>query len=64
MTNYHAKTYGWPTTRRYHRTMMNAFQQDQAQWWFPPERTNAEKVWLYVATAFAMLSVLFVLGSA
>jgi hypothetical protein len=43
---------------------MDAFQQDQAEWWFPPERSTAEKVWLYGSLIFFVLSIFFVLGAA
>ena len=36
--------YGYPTTRRFHRTMVDAFQQDQAEWWFPPKRSTMDTV--------------------
>jgi hypothetical protein len=55
--------YGYPTTRRFARSTMQAFQQDQGEWWFPPERTTGEKVWLYASIAFFLCSVLFVLGA-
>jgi len=55
--------YGYPTTRRFHRSTMDAFQQDQAEWWFPPERSTAEKVWLYGSLIFFVLSIFFALGA-
>lgn len=46
--------YGWPTTRRYPRTMNEAFPNDveNAKWWYPPERRNTiDKVVMFIGIA-------------
>lgn len=46
-------SYGWPTTRRFPRTINDAFQDsvENAQWWYPPERSASDMTlrWLSVA---------------
>jgi hypothetical protein len=50
---------GWPTTRRFPRTMNEAFPDDaaNAKWWYPPEQRWQDKlfmtlcVWLWIALA-------------
>jgi hypothetical protein len=50
---------GWPTTRRFPRTMNDAFPNDveNAKWWYPPEQRWQDKlfmtlcVWLWIALA-------------
>lgn len=61
------KTYGWPTARRYPRTLLEAFPNsvENAQWWFPPEKnrsfanialwTIAALMWIGLAYYFANL---------
>lgn len=42
--------YGWPTTRCYPRTTLEAFPDDSdtAQWFFPPEQRVRDKVFMAV----------------
>jgi hypothetical protein len=41
---------GWPTTRTYPRTLLEAFPDDiqNAQWWYPPEQRWQDKVFFYL----------------
>lgn len=57
-----SKHYGYPTTRSFARSTNEAFQQDQGSWWFPPEKTSAERLWLYAAIAFFVSSIFFALS--
>lgn len=39
------KTYGWPTTRCYPRTTLDAFKDgDYYEWWFPHEKSWQDQV--------------------
>jgi len=55
--------YGYPTTRRFARSTMQAFQQDQGEWWYPPERTLTSRVWDWAAVVFFFSSILYLLGA-
>lgn len=43
--------YGWPTTRCYPRTLLEAFPDDaeNAKWFFPPEQRTRDKAFFVVA---------------
>ena len=45
------ENYGWPTTRCYPRTMLEAFPDDaeNAKWFYPPEQRPRDKVFFVVA---------------
>lgn len=46
--------YGWPTTRCFPRTMLDAFPDDaeNAQWFYPPEQRWQDKVYFYLGVLF------------
>ena len=45
--------YGWPTTRRYPRTTLEAFPDDaeNAKWWYPPEQRTRDKAFFAISVA-------------
>lgn len=54
------KNYGWPTTRCYPRTLLEAFPDDveNSKWWYPPEQHWQDKLvfWIGIA-AWAVVCV-------
>ena len=54
--------YGYPTTRCHPRSTNEAFPQDQADWWFPPEKTRTDRVWLVCSLIFFLTTILYVLS--
>lgn len=42
---------GWPTTRCYPRTLLEAFPQDNTEWFYPPEQRMRDKVMFWVGIA-------------
>ena len=52
--------YGWPTTRTYPRTLMEAFPKDNADWFFPPEQRMRDKI-LFGVGVFGWVALLIYL---
>ena len=56
------KHYGWPTSRRYPRTMLEAFPNsvENAQWWYPPEKNySPTNVAMWMLAAFAWIGLAY-----
>ena len=53
---------GWPTTRRYPRTMLEAFPDavENAEWWHPPEKNyEPMNIALWMLAAFAWVGLAY-----
>ena len=57
--------YGFPTTRCYPRTMLEAFPDDaeNAKWWFPPEQRWQDKLFLALAVCLWLVIAVYLMST-